>query len=76
MWNKSPDFLKRTLTAKAEIVKVRTLKTFAERLDFISAHKDEGNTLCQDGHYDQALLEYTDALSVLLWFYLPDGKHS
>ncbi|QDZ22884.1 hypothetical protein HOP50_09g54320 [Chloropicon primus] len=75
-WLKAPDFLKRTLTNREDIVSVRKLPTFAERLVFVSQHKDQGNTLCQDGQYEPALLEYAEALSVLLWFHLPNGKHS
>ena len=75
-WLKAPDFLKKTLTNKAEVASVRALPTFNERLVFISQHKDQGNTYCQDGHFEEALEEYSMALSVLLWFFLPDGKHS
>ena len=75
-WHRAPDFLKRTLTAKPEICELRTTKTLGERLTFISRHKDEGNTLCQDGAFEEALVQYTEALSVLMWFHLPDGKHS
>ena len=75
-WRQAPDFLKLTLTNKSEILAVREKKTFAERLVFISQHKDRGNTLCQDGQYEAAVAEYTESLGVLLWFYLPNGKHS
>ena len=76
VWNKAPEFLKLTLTSNAEAANVRSLGTFTERLGFISAHKEKGNTLCQDRQYEQAIAEYTQALGALLWFYLPDGKHS
>ena len=75
-WLKAPEFLKRTLTGKASIASLRSSQTFQERLVFISEHKDQGNAYCQDGEFEEAIGEYVEALSVLLWFWLPGGKHS
>ena len=75
-WIRAPDFLKRTLTNVHEVKACRALGTFAERLVFVSKHKDNGNDLCQDGKFEEAVEEYALALSVLLWFHLPNGRHS
>ena len=68
--------MKRTLTNADEVKACRALGTFAERLVFVSRHKDNGNDLCQDGKFEEAVEEYALALSVLLWFHLPNGRHS
>ena len=74
-WNAAPNFLKGTLKSDFEIDELRR-SPFADRVAFITATKDEGNSLCQEGQYQDAIDCYTKALSVLIWFEMPEGRRS
>ena len=59
-----PRYYQNSLFPREEVLKARTLSTYAERMQFAQAMKETGNEAFQEKDYDKAMLNYEMAAGI------------
>lgn len=73
-WERAPAFFKWTCGNYPHVLEARALPGFEERLSRAEAFKEAGNQLFVEDKLDDALIKYSNAVAVFVWFHRLDGR--